>query len=183
MGGPNKLLARFGEKALVRRVAEAALASKAGAVIVVVGHRGTEIAAALDGLDVRVVENPDYADGLATSLRAGIGAVPADAAGALVLLADMPGVTAQVIDILVDAFAARARPAIIVPTVEGKRGNPVLWSRAFFPELMQVTGDTGARHIIARHEEAVERVEIGAAAAVDVDTPEALAAAGGILVD
>jgi molybdenum cofactor cytidylyltransferase len=183
MGGPNKLLARFGEKALVRRVAEAALASKAAPVIVVVGHRGTEIAAALDGLDVRVVENPDYADGLATSLRAGIGAVPADAAGALVLLADMPGVTAQVIDILVDAFAARARPAIIVPTVEGKRGNPVLWSRAFFPELMQVTGDTGARHIIARHEEAVERVEIGAAAAVDVDTPEALAAAGGVLVD
>jgi molybdenum cofactor cytidylyltransferase len=95
----------------------------------------------------------------------------------------MPGVTAEIIDILVDAFAARARPAIIVPTVEGKRGNPVLWSRAFFPELMQVTGDTGARHIIACHEEAVERVEIGAAAAVDVDTPEALAAAGGVLVD
>jgi molybdenum cofactor cytidylyltransferase len=69
----------------------------------------------------------------------------------------------------------------VLPTVDGKRGNPVLWSRDFFPELMTVTGDTGARHILAKHEEAVERVEIGAAAGLDVDTPEAMAAAGGVL--
>ncbi len=71
----------------------------------------------------------------------------------------------------------------MLPTIDGKRGNPVLWSRAFFPELMTVAGDTGARHILAKHEEAVERVEIGAAAGVDVDTPEALAKAGGALVE
>ena len=76
----------------------------------------------------------------------------------------MPGITTAIIDRLIDAFAAKSAPAIVLPTVAGKRGNPVLWARAFFPELMAVTGDTGARHILARHEEAVERVEIGAAA-------------------
>jgi molybdenum cofactor cytidylyltransferase len=93
----------------------------------------------------------------------------------------MPEVTAKVIDRLISAFASRSGPAIVLPTVGGKRGNPVLWSREFFPELMTVTGDTGARHILGAHEDAVERVEIGAAAGVDVDTPEALSAAGGVL--
>jgi molybdenum cofactor cytidylyltransferase len=181
MGGPSKLLARFDGEPLVRRVAAQAAASKADPVIVVTGHRAQEIESALTGLDVRVVHNPDYAEGLATSLKTGLAAVPESAAGALVLLADMPNISAAVIDRLVAAFRKRKGPAIVLPTYEGKRGNPVLWSRDFFPELMDVTGDTGARHILARHEEAVERVEIGAAASVDVDTPEALVAAGGVL--
>ena len=179
MGGPNKLLARFDDKPLVRLMAERALASKAEPVIVVTGYRGEEVAAALGGLAIRIVHNPDYAGGLATSLRAGLAQASADVRGALILLADMPGITPAIIDRLIDAFRVRRNPAIVLPTVEGKRGNPVLWSRDFFPELMEITGDTGARHILARHEEAVERVEIGAAAGLDVDTPAALAAAGG----
>jgi len=183
MGGPNKLLARFAGAPLVRRIAENALASAADPVVVVTGHRADDIAKALDGLDVEIVRNPDFADGLATSLKAGLSAVPESASGALVLLADMPGITGEIMDRLIAAFRAKSAPAIVLPTVAGKRGNPVLWSRAFFPELMAVTADTGARHIIARHEEAVERVEIGEAAGLDVDTPEALAEAGGVLVD
>jgi molybdenum cofactor cytidylyltransferase len=109
--------------------------------------------------------------------------VPESAAGVLVLLADMPGVTSGLMDRLIDAFRGRAQPAIVLPTMEGKRGNPVLWGRAFFPELMTVTGDTGARHLLGAHEEAIERVEVGAAAGLDVDTPGALAAAGGRLVE
>jgi molybdenum cofactor cytidylyltransferase len=179
MGGPNKLLARFDGETLIRRMAESALASQADPVLVVTGHRAADIASALAGLEIRLVHNPDYADGLATSLKAGVMALPDDVAGALVILADMPGVTGAVLDRLIDAFRGRRRPAIILPTMEGKRGNPVLWSREFFPELMSLTGDTGARHILARHEEAVGRVEIGAAAGLDVDTPAALAAAGG----
>jgi molybdenum cofactor cytidylyltransferase len=181
MGGPNKLLARFDGKPLIRRAAEAAIASQAARVIVVTGHKAAEMHAALDGLNVQLVHNPDYAEGLATSLRAGLAEVPADAAGALVILADMPGITAEILDRLIAAFRGRRGPAIVLATVEGKRGNPVLWSRDFFPELITVTGDTGARHILARHEEAVERIEIGAAAGRDVDTPEALAEAGGTL--
>jgi molybdenum cofactor cytidylyltransferase len=183
MGGPNKLLARFDGEPLIRRMAERATASEADPVVVVTGHRAEDISAALQGLDVRTVPNPDFAEGLATSLKVGLQAVPEEAGGALVLLADMPEITTAIIDRLIDAFRARSGPAIVLPTVDGKRGNPVLWSRAFFPELMTVTGDTGARHILARHEEAVERVEIGAAAGVDVDTPEALAKAGGALAE
>jgi molybdenum cofactor cytidylyltransferase len=181
MGGPNKLLAQFGGQSLIRRIAESALASKAGPVIVVTGDRAKSISDALSGLDVRFAHNPDFADGLATSLKTGLSAVPESASGALVLLADMPGVTAAIIDRLIDAFHGRPSPSIVLPTFAGKRGNPVLWARAFFPELMTVTGDTGARHLLSLHEDAVERVEIGAAAGLDVDTPEALAAAGGEL--
>ena len=183
MGGPNKLLAHFDGEPLVRQIAERALASKADAVIVVTGHRAEDIGDTLAGLNVRIVHNPDFADGLATSLKAGLSAGPDHTGGALVLLADMPGVTAPIIDRLIDAFRSRPPPAIVLPTFSGKRGNPVLWARAFFPELMTVTGDTGARHILALHEEAVERVEIGEAAGLDVDTPEALKAAGGTLAE
>ena len=181
MGGPNKLLAKFGGEPLIRRIAERALASKAEPVIVVTGDRAKSVAEALAGLDVRFAHNPDFAEGLATSLKTGLAAVPETASGALVLLADMPGVTTAIIDRLIEAFRGRPSPAIVLPTFAGKRGNPVLWARAFFPELMTVTGDTGARHILSLHEDAVERVEIGEAAGLDVDTPEALAAAGGEL--
>jgi molybdenum cofactor cytidylyltransferase len=181
MGGTHKLLARLDGESLVRRAARTACGSQARPVIVVTGHRAPEIEAELLGLNVRVVHNPDYAEGLATSLKAGLACVPSEAGAAIVLLADMPGVTSAIIDRLIGAFAARKGPSIVLPTAGGKRGNPVLWSREFFPELMTVMGDSGARHILGAHEEAVERVEIGAAAAVDVDTPEALRAIGGTL--
>lgn len=181
MRGPNKLMARFDGEPLIRKVTEQALRSMAGPVVVVTGHREDEIATALAGLHVTFAHNPDFADGIATSLKSGLAAVPDSAAGALIVLADMPGVTASVMDRLIAAFRERKGPAIILPTVDGKRGNPVLWSREFFPDLMTVAGDTGARHILAAHEDAVERVEIGAAAGLDVDTPEALKLAGGVL--
>jgi molybdenum cofactor cytidylyltransferase len=183
MGGPNKLLARFDGEPLIRRIARRAISSRADPVIVVTGHRAEDVSAVLEGLNVQVVHNADFADGLATSLKAGLQAVPEEAGGALVLLADMPEISTAIIDRLVDAFRARSGPAIVLPTIAGKRGNPVLWARDYFPELMSVTGDTGARHILAQHEEAVERVEIGAAAGTDVDTPEALAKAGGALAE
>jgi molybdenum cofactor cytidylyltransferase len=182
MGGPNKLTARFDGVALVRRVAEEALGSSVmRPPIVVTGHRADEITEALAGLDVRLTHNPNYADGLATSLKAGLAAVPAEAAGALVILADMPGITREVLDKLVEAFRTAGGRSIVLPTTEGNRGNPVLWPRGHFPELSSVTGDTGARHILGAHEDAIQRIEIGVAAALDVDTPEALAAAGGVL--
>jgi molybdenum cofactor cytidylyltransferase len=183
MGGANKLLATFGGEPLVRRTVQAAIASKADPVIVVTGHMADTVSAALDGLDIEITHNPDYAEGLATSLRAGLAAVPATVSGALVLLADMPGVSASVIDELSAAFSPRQGRSIVLPTAAGKRGNPVLWSRAYFPELMALTGDTGARHLLAEHDDAVTSVEIGPAVALDVDTPEALKAAGGELAD
>jgi molybdenum cofactor cytidylyltransferase len=175
MGGPNKLLAEIARRPLVRIAAEEALASRAAPVIVVTGHQRSEVEQVLAGLPVRFVHNPDFADGLGTSLRTGIAAVPADADGAIVCLGDMPQVDAGLIDRLIGAFDPDRSALIVMPTFEGKRGNPVLWSRRFFPDLMAIEGDVGARHLIGRYGEAVVEVPVeGKAALVDVDTPEAL---------
>jgi molybdenum cofactor cytidylyltransferase len=175
MGGPNKMLAEIGGKPLVRIAAEQALASKASPVIVVTGHQQERVAAALEGLPVTLVHNPDFADGIAGSVKAGIAAVPADADGAVVCLGDMPQVDAALIDQLIAAFDPEKGALAVVPVFDGRRGNPVLWSRRFFPDLMAIEGDIGARHLIGRYNEAVVEVPVtGNGALVDVDTPEAL---------
>jgi molybdenum cofactor cytidylyltransferase len=175
MGGPNKLVAQIGGKPLVRIAAEEALASRARPVIVVTGHDRERVEAALAGLAVEIVHNPNFADGLSTSLKAGLGAVPPDVDGAVVCLGDMPQVRAALIDRLTAAFDPERGALIVVPTIDGSRGNPVVWSRRFFPELMALNGDVGARQVIGRYAEAVAEVPVtDRAALVDVDTPEAL---------
>jgi molybdenum cofactor cytidylyltransferase len=177
MGGPNKLLAEIGGKPLVRFVAEQALASRATPVIVVTGHERAKVEAALAGLRVRFVHNPDYAAGLSTSLKAGLAALPGEVDGAIVCLGDMPQVTASLIDRLADAFDPARGALVVVPTIEGKRGNPVVWSRRFFPDLMALEGDVGARHLISTYADAVAEVPLeDSAALTDVDTPDALMA-------
>jgi molybdenum cofactor cytidylyltransferase len=177
MGGPNKLLAEIGGRPLVRIVVEAALASRARPVIVVTGHQRERVETALAGLPIEFVHNPKFADGLGGSLRAGIAALPAQADGVIVCLGDMPQVEAGMIDRLIGALDPDKGALIAVPTIEGQRGNPVVWSRRFFPDLMAVEGDIGARYLIGRYSEAVVEVPLtGTAALTDIDTPEALQA-------
>jgi molybdenum cofactor cytidylyltransferase len=177
MGGPNKLLAEIGGKPLVRIAAEEALASRARPVIVVTGHERAKVEAALAGLKLRLVHNPDYAAGLSTSLKAGLAALPPEVDGAIVCLGDMPQVTRGLIDRLLDAFDPERGALVVVPTIEGKRGNPVVWSRRFFPDLMALEGDVGARHLIATYADVVSEVAVDDSAALtDVDTPDALQA-------
>jgi molybdenum cofactor cytidylyltransferase len=178
MGGPNKLLAELGGKPLVRIVTEQALASKASDVIVVTGHQAADVEKALAGLKVKFVRNPDFVAGLASSVKTGIAAVPATADAAVVCLGDMPLIDARLVDRLIEAFAPARGNLIVVPVSDNRRGNPVLWSRRFFSELMTLDGDIGARHLIARHNEAVAEISVeGHGAFLDIDTPEALAAA------
>lgn len=177
MGALNKMLAEIGGKPLVRIAAEQALASHARPVLVVTGHQNKQVEAALAGLPVRFVHNADYAEGLGTSLRAGIAAVPEEADGAIVCLGDMPQVDSGLIDKLLAAFDPEKGALVVVPSIDGKRGNPVVWSRRFFKELMSVSGDVGARHLIGQYTEAVVEVPLsGEAALTDVDTPESLKA-------
>jgi molybdenum cofactor cytidylyltransferase len=177
MGAINKLIAEIGGKPLVRIAAEQVLASHASPVIVVTGHERARVEAALAGLPVRFVHNADYADGLGTSLRAGIAAVPAEADGAIVCLGDMPQVDAGLIDKLIAAFDPERGALVVVPTFDGRRGNPVVWSRRFFHDLMGIAGDIGARHLIGSYAEAVVEVPVaGEAALTDVDTPESFSA-------
>jgi molybdenum cofactor cytidylyltransferase len=174
MGGPNKLLAEIAGRPLVRIATEEALRSKARPVIVVTGHQREQVEAAVAGLDVTVVHNPQFADGLSTSLRAGLAAVPTEADGAVICLGDMPQVGASLIDRLIEAFDPERGALAVVPTSDGKRGNPVLWSRRFFHELGELEGDVGARHVIGRYPEAIVEVAVsGEAALTDIDTPEA----------
>jgi CTP:molybdopterin cytidylyltransferase MocA len=138
MGGPNKLLAELGGKPLVRIVTEQALASKAERVMVVTGHQADQVEKALRGLKVTFVRNPDFAGGLATSVKSGISAVPDKADGAVICLGDMPLIDAHLIDRLIEAFAPDRGNLIVVPVSDNRRGNPVLWSRRFFSELMAI---------------------------------------------
>jgi len=177
MGAVNKMIAEIGGKPLVRIAAEQALASRASPVIVVTGHQRQQIEAALAGLPVSFVHNPGYADGLGTSLKTGIAAVPENADGAIVCLGDMPQVDAALIDRLIAAFEPERGALVVVPSIEGRRGNPVVWSRRFFNDLMAIQGDIGARHLIGAYAEAVVEVPVaGEAALIDVDTPESLSA-------
>jgi molybdenum cofactor cytidylyltransferase len=183
MGGPNKLMAHFGGKPLIRQIVERALKSSASGVVVVTGHQPARIRAALEGLDVAFAHNPDFASGLASSLKAGIGAVGDDAGGALILLGDMPAVSSDVIDRLLSAFRKASGQAIVRATHDGRRGNPVLLPRALFGAVAQLEGDTGARHLVEAGTMPVVDIEVGEAAAIDVDTLEALESAGGVIRD
>lgn len=177
MGGPNKLLEQLGGKPLVRHAAEAALASAAQRVVVVTGHMEDQVRAALEGLDVDFAHNPDFAEGLSTSVKAGLGALGGGADAAVIMLGDMPRISADLIDALIAAYAPGEGRNIIVPTFEGKRGNPVLFSADYFEELGAIRGDVGARHLIGKHGEAVHEVAADEAVVLDVDTPDALARA------
>jgi molybdenum cofactor cytidylyltransferase len=178
MGGPNKLLAEIGGKPLVRRVVEQALASRARPVLVVTGHERERVTAALSGLDVGFTHNPDYAEGLSTSVKAGIAALPTEADAAVICLGDMPHIDAALINRLIDAFDPANGALIVVPTSGGKRGNPVLWGRRFFAELSALQGDVGARHLIGTHSDVLAETPVESRAVLlDIDTPAALAEA------
>ncbi|PKA39022.1 molybdopterin-binding/glycosyltransferase family 2 protein [Rhizobium sullae] len=181
-GGRHKLLAEFDGMPLVRRSASIAVASRASSVTVVTGHRRAEIEVALDGLSVQLVFNADYASGMASSLAAGFANAHAGGAdGVLVMLADMPGVSTADLDHLISAFEQAEGRAIVRAVSGGKRGNPVILPRSLYHPVLALEGDVGARHIIETAGLPVVDVDIGESAHLDVDTPEAIAAAGGIL--
>ncbi len=175
MGDANKLLVEIEGKPMVRHVAEALVASRARPIRVVVGHEAERVRRALRHLPVEFVFNPDHRGGLSTSLRAGIASLPPDVDGAVICLGDMPRIGAPLIDRLIEAFDPSGGAGIVVPTRAGRRGNPVLFGRAFFDALKEIEGDVGARHLIGRYAEAVSEVEVGDEAIfLDLDTPEAL---------
>ncbi|OHV81160.1 NTP transferase domain-containing protein [Rhizobium sp. LCM 4573] len=181
-GGPHKLLAEFEGVPLVRRTAAMLAASQLDPVVAVVGHRREEIEESLTGLDLGVVFNPDYASGMASSLIAGF-SVPAmkPCDGVLVMLADMPGITAGHLDKLVSAFKEAGGGVIVRSVSDGKRGNPIILPRATFDAVMRLEGDVGARALIESSGLPMLDIDIGPAAHLDVDTPEAVTAAGGVL--
>ncbi len=177
MGATNKLLAEINGQPMVTRVANAISASSASPVIAVVGHEADKVRTALHGERIQIAENRNFADGLSTSLIAGLMALPDDTEGVLICLGDMPRVSANQINRLIAAFDPLEGRAICVPSYNGKQGNPILLARRFFDEMREITGDRGARHLIDGYHEMTCEVEMAEdSVLVDVDTPTALEA-------
>ena len=177
----NKLLVTDDKGiAMVTRVVDHALASRARPVIVVTGHERDRVEEALAGRPVIFAHAEDYAQGLSASLKTGLAAVPPNADGVLVCLGDMPLVNGTMMDRLLSAFDPEEGRAIVQPTYRGKQGNPMLWSKEFIPAIMEVTGDVGARHLVGLHADRVVEVEMPNDGVLrDFDTTEALRGAPG----
>ena len=177
--GATKLTEKLDGNPIVRMATEAALASKARPVVVVTGHARNSVEAALAGLGVGIAFNPEFSTGLASSLRIGLSVMPADVAGALVLLGDMPWIEAPLIDALIDAFLANRCALATAPTRGGRRGNPVLIGQSLFEAATRLQGDKGARRLIdsLSASELVEVEVSDAGVTIDIDTPSDLAAA------
>ena len=175
--GGTKQLLHLGGKPLVQHVVDASVAGGLDEIVVVLGHDAERVR---EGIRLpriaRTVDNRDYDDGLATSLATGLRAAARDSEGAVVLLADQPGVTSATIDSLVRAFVARRRP--IVRAVFRDGPGPALLSREVWDEAMRLSGDAGARTLISSHPDWVEEIEIEADAPPDVDTREDAARLG-----
>lgn len=177
MGGPNKLLQDIDGQPMLAHAVDAALASRAEPVIVVTGHDADRVTAALGDRTVRFAHAADWRDGLSASLRTGLRAVPDLCDGAMVCLGDMPGVSAATLDRLLDAFRPVEGQAIVAPVTQGQRGNPVVWARRYFDDLMSINGDTGGRHLLRDHAHEVCTVDLeDHGVLTDIDTPDALEA-------
>jgi molybdenum cofactor cytidylyltransferase len=171
--GSHKLLLPYKGRPIVNWALAAACASQADPVIVVLGHEAERVEAALSAERRHLaIPNPNYAEGMSTSLRMGLAAAPKEVDGAIILLGDQPLITTEIVNTMI-AESAREPHAIIAASYQGRRGNPVIFPRAYFAELETITGDEGGRSVLARHPGQVRLVAIDdALAGFDVDTPE-----------
>ena len=182
--GRHKLLLPLNERPVLAYVVDAALASQVRPIIVVLGHQAEQVRAQLARYStdsaITYVENPDYLQGMSTSMRMGlaylqtqIDAGVSDVNSALIMLGDQPLITARVLDMLIDTWHTTGQ-RIVAPLYDGKRGNPTLFAASLFPELLEVTGDEGGRSVVEQHQQELATVELGNAVAnYDVDTWEA----------
>jgi molybdenum cofactor cytidylyltransferase len=174
----NKLLVTDGKGLpMISRVVDNVLASRARPVIVVTGHERERVEEALAGRPVLFAHAEEYAEGLSASLKAALRAVPPEAEGILVCLGDMPLVTGPMLDRLIGACDPEEGRAVVQPTFRGKQGNPMLWAREFLAEMLEISGDIGARHLAAKHADRLVEVEMADDAVLrDFDTTDALKA-------
>lgn len=181
--GGHKLLASTSGKPLIRHVLETMVASRAGQIVLVIAPGGEAVANAAGAGRWRTMANPGAEGGLSTSIRAGIAALDSNVNCALIVLADMPGITSDLIDRLIDAGRENAGAIVHPVTADGRQGHPVLWPRDLFPRLLELEGDSGAKRLLKDHAARVVRIPAGNADPVtDIDTRrdwEAFKARGG----
>jgi molybdenum cofactor cytidylyltransferase len=176
MGRPKLALSVRGES-MIRRAARAALASRCREVIVVLGQHAEVYRPLLDGLHVRLVDNPDPGEGMGSSIRTGVGALAPDAGGVVILLADQPFVSAAAIDRLIETAAARGR-RVVASSYHATVGPPAFFHREYFPALLALAGDRGARSVIQAASGQALVLPLDDAAATDVDSIDDLSLIG-----
>ena len=175
MGEQNKLLSQVKGVPMVVSVANAALASNVESITLVTGHESEALETLLAGRNLKFVHNPDYNSGIASSVKIGIASLSDEVDGAIVLLGDMPFVTKSQINELIAEFDPVLERDIVMPVKDGRRGNPVLWSRRYFPAMQKLTGDTGAKTILKEYAANVWEVPISDESIfADIDTQEEL---------
>jgi len=173
--GSTKLVADFRGKPLIRHVVDAAAASLASPVIVVTGHARENIQAVLGRAKVSVVHNADYEMGIASSLRCGLMSLPSRVDGALICLADMPGITSSLINALIEAYGPESSAQAVIPTHDGRQGNPVLIARSLFERVASLSGDEGAKRLLKEADIGIVEVPAGhTGVLIDIDTCEDL---------
>jgi len=173
--GQNKLLLRFGKQTLIENAVDVLLAAGVDQIVVVLGHEADRVRHQLEGKNVIFVHNAEYREGLSTSVRAGMAAVPAGSDAIMVYLADQPLIEPHEIGRLIQAFwdAKRAGKSIVVPFFGSHWGNPVILDASYRAMVLDISGDIGCRRIIKKHPEAVFAVQMETDHVIrDVDTPE-----------
>lgn len=169
--GRNKLLLELDGESVLRRAARQALAAGLSPLVVVLGHEAERTAAELAGLPCQTVVNPDPTRGMHSSLKLGLGALPDAVPAAIVVLADMPFVTAEMIAALAERHRETEAP-LVVSEYEGVHAPPTLYDRRLFGELLAVPDEGCGRQVVKRHRGEAEVLAWPAAALADLDVPE-----------
>lgn len=170
MGGKNKLLMPVAGKPVLVWTLEHVLASQVEQVLLVTGADHAEIQKLVGSRPVKVVHNPDFHEGLGASIRAGVKALTVEAGGAFLLLADQPALQTNTINRFVEVFRSGKYP-IVAAKYGNVVGNPVLFDRRFFDELVELSGDRGARKLLTKYPAAVKTVVLQPHEALDIDSP------------
>jgi molybdenum cofactor cytidylyltransferase len=169
--GKNKLLLDLGGESVLRGAARRALDAGVDELIVVLGHQADRARAELDGLDCRTVLNPDYEEGITSSLHTGLGALPPGAGGVMVMLADMPLVSAEMLRQQIDTFRAGTAP-LVLSDYEGVHAPPMLYDRSLVPELQAMKGGGCGRKVVKAHAHEADVLRRPSEALTDLDVPE-----------
>jgi molybdenum cofactor cytidylyltransferase len=169
--GRNKLLFPLQGETVLRRAARRAAAAGFDPAVVVLGYEAGRARRELAGLECLVVENPEYERGINRSLRTGIAALPADVAAVVVLLADMPFVTAGMLARLIERWRDGGAP-LVISDYGGVNAPPMLYDRSLFPELQAMEGEGCGKQVVRRHRSEAIVVSWPAAALTDLDVPD-----------
>ncbi len=164
----NKLLATLNGKTLLQHVLHAIQCSAIDETIVITGYQSAQVIESISAFDVKIVDNEAYADGLSSSIKSGIEKLGKHVDAVIICLGDMPFISASIINKIITAYEISRN--IIVPTCLGQQGNPLLWPKNFFDELIKLKGDRGAKCLLKAYPEQVNRLDVGNVGIVlDVD--------------